>query len=210
MDWISALMDGELQGRKARRELARIEQDPELRRCWDTFHMIGDALRGERALSADFERRLIERLRSEPTVLAPRFRPARRLARYALAAAASLAVVGLAGWIALSEAPQPAAVAEAPAAAPALPVQSAEALPPAAPPVAAAVRSAAISVPGGVQTVPAAASAAPHPEAAAGTAAEGGISEYLIAHHEFSPSTQLQGLAAYIRTVSLPHSSGNQ
>jgi hypothetical protein len=33
--------------------------------------------------------------------------------------------------------------------------------------------------------------------------ATGRISEYLIAHQEFSPSSALQGLAPYIRTVSV-------
>jgi sigma-E factor negative regulatory protein RseA len=32
--------------------------------------------------------------------------------------------------------------------------------------------------------------------------ATGRISEYLIAHQEFSPSTSIQGVAPYIRTVS--------
>ncbi len=57
MDKISALMDGELDEHEAREQLARLKQDEDLARCWQTFHLIGDAMRGERALSQDFEQR---------------------------------------------------------------------------------------------------------------------------------------------------------
>lgn len=53
MDKISALMDGELDEPQARQEYARLRQNGELRQIWDTFHVIGDALRGERLLLTD-------------------------------------------------------------------------------------------------------------------------------------------------------------
>ena len=34
---------------------------------------------------------------------------------------------------------------------------------------------------------------------------QGNVNEYLLAHQEFSPSTALQGLAPYVRTVSETH-----
>jgi sigma-E factor negative regulatory protein RseA len=161
MDKISALMDGELDERQAREQLARLKAEQDLARCWQTFHLIGDALRGDQALSHRFDQRLTARLAEEPTVLAPRRSTARRAVAYALSAAASLAAVALVAWVALVNnplAPQP-EIAKAPAAA---------------------------TPPAQLASVP----------------SDGKMNEYLIAHQEFSPSTALQGLAPYIRTVS--------
>lgn len=101
MEKISALMDGELEGQEAQQLLARLKQDEELVQGWYAFHVIGDALRGERALSQEFSQRMTARLTGEPTVLAPR--PARtkqRFTAYALSAAASMSAVALVGWVA--------------------------------------------------------------------------------------------------------------
>lgn len=100
MNKISALMDGELDEHQAREQLARLKQDEDLARSWNTFHVIGDALRGERVLSHGFERRLSGRLAGEPTVLAPRRIAVKRVAAYALSAAASLSAVAVVGWVA--------------------------------------------------------------------------------------------------------------
>ena len=117
MEKISELMDGELEGRAAQHQLARIKQDEELAHCWYTFHLIGDALRGERTLSGKFGERLATRLAGEPTVLASQPRAVKRFAAYALSAAASLSAVALVAWIAYFNnplAPQP-ELAKAPA-----------------------------------------------------------------------------------------------
>ncbi len=170
MDKISALMDGELDDRQAREQLVRLKQDEELTGCWHTFHIIGDALRGEPVLSQGFNRRLTDRLNGEATVLAPQRRVAKRMTAYALSAAASVSAVALVGWIAFVNnpfAPQ-LELAKAPAA---------TALPPAATPAAQLA-----NVPN-----------------------DGRMNEYLIAHQGFSPSTSIQGVVPYIRTVS-----GNQ
>ncbi len=167
MDKISALMDGELDDRQAREQLVRLKQDEELVGCWHTFHVIGDALRGEPVLSQGFNRRLTDRLNEEPTVLAPQRSAAKRITAYALSAAASVSAVALVGWIAFVNnpfAPQP-ELAKAPAA---------TTLPPAATPSAQLA-----SVPN-----------------------DGRMNEYLIAHQGFSPSTSIQGVVPYIRTVS--------
>ena len=122
-------------------------------------------MRGERALSQDFEQRVAVRLAREPAVLAPRHRVASRFTTYALSAAASVSAVALVAWIAFFNnplAPQP-DVAQAPT----------------TPPSAAAPTEQLASVP-----------------------SDGKMNEYLIAHQEFSPSTEIQGLAPYIRGVS--------
>ena len=48
MENLSALMDGELTDLEAAREWNRLKNDPALRETWHTFHLLGDALRGER------------------------------------------------------------------------------------------------------------------------------------------------------------------
>jgi len=165
MNKVSEWMDGELSGHQTREQLTRVKQDAELHHCWDTFHLIGDVMRGEPALSREFERRLAARLASEPAVLAPWPRVARRFATYALSAAASVSAVALVGWIAFFNNP--------------LAPQPDLALAPTTPPPAAAPSEQLASVP-----------------------SDGKMNEYLIAHQEFSPSTEIQGVAPYIRGVS--------
>ena len=164
MDKISELMDGELDEHHLRQQFARLKQEGDMVRCWHTFHLIGDALRGEHPLSPDFDRRLTARLAKEPTVLAPQRSMLKRVTTYTLSAAASLSAIALVGWVAFSDnllAPQ-AELAKAP------------------------VTPSASAPPAQLASVP----------------SNGTMNEYLIAHQEFSPSTTIQGLAPYIRSVS--------
>jgi sigma-E factor negative regulatory protein RseA len=181
MEEISAMMDGELDERRLRHQFNRLREE-ELFLGWHTFHLIGDALRGERPLSPEFNARLGERLALEPTVLAPRRSPGRRMMTYALSAAASLAAVALVGWVGIVNNP----LAPAPDIAQAPPAQALMATPAAAPVAAPAVASMPLSPVVPVASIP----------------SDGEMNEYLIAHQEFSPSTALQGLAPYIRSVS--------
>ena len=113
---ISALMDGELDGQAADGAIASLRGEGESLEAWRTYHLISDAMRDTRLLSAGFAARVAERLAQEPTVLAPtnlRRAPVKRLA---LAAAASVAGVGLVGWLAFApqgQGPQPASQAAA-------------------------------------------------------------------------------------------------
>jgi sigma-E factor negative regulatory protein RseA len=98
---LSALIDGELQGDGLHAHLGRLRADPELRSAWDTYHLIGDVLRGQ--ISPAIADRVVARLREEPTVLAPRPQrrsPLGRLGWYAMSAAASVAAVALVVWTA--------------------------------------------------------------------------------------------------------------
>ena len=174
MEQISALIDGELQSANAERELERVKQDPALRETWDTYHVIGDAMRGSALLSPGFEARLSKRLAAEPTVLAPRPRPSRRIppsVSYALSAAASLSAVAAVAWVALSgnvagTEDEHSAIARARAPAPA-----------------------AVTVAPVMATV-----ASPQDTRA---------HDYLLAHQGVSPSTVLQGVAPYVRMVTM-------
>jgi sigma-E factor negative regulatory protein RseA len=170
MDRISALMDGELDEHEASKLFSRLKPQDELRESWDTFHLIGDALRGDCRLSQRFSERMAERLAAEPTVLAPRRRITGKLVNtYVLSAAASLSAVALVVWVAfsinpLSTPPQMVAKARIPAVSPA----------------ASTAQVASIS------NLP----------------SQGNLNEYMLAHQGYSPSTAIQGVLPYIRSVS--------
>jgi len=97
---LSALLDGELRREEIGAQLARVRSEPQLRSTWDLYCLIGDALRGQ--IGAEIAPHVVARLHEEPTVLAPARspRPVRRLAWYAMSAAASIAAVALVVWTA--------------------------------------------------------------------------------------------------------------
>jgi sigma-E factor negative regulatory protein RseA len=96
------LVDGELGRWESRAQIKRLESDEALVQTWETYHLIGDALRREAEVSPDFTRRLHERLGGEPTILAPRMRLSQRAVRYTLPLAAGIAGVTLVAWLGLS------------------------------------------------------------------------------------------------------------
>jgi len=98
---ISMLMDGELEDHELGEALAALSADEQARAAWATYHLIGDALRGENRLAVDYAAGIGERLALEPTVLAPQRRApvAGRRRWIALSAAASVAAVALVGWL---------------------------------------------------------------------------------------------------------------
>jgi len=126
---ISAMMDGELEAHELGESLSAMASDREARASWRTYHLIGDALRGDAILSNDCALRVSQRLSQEPALIAPLPGPVRAPERprwfVPSALAASLAAVAFVGWMAL--APQrgiapavaPATVAKAPQAQPA-------------------------------------------------------------------------------------------
>src|SRR6185295_14063296 len=68
---ISELMDGELGSREAAAPLDALRFEGEARETWRSYHLIGDAMRDTRMLSAGFASRVSARLAQEPTVIAP-------------------------------------------------------------------------------------------------------------------------------------------
>ncbi len=110
---ISQLMDGELDERTAEATIGALPREPEALHAWRTYHVISDAMRGMPLLSDGFSARFGERLAAEPTILAPARRAPR--APVVWAAAASVAAVGLVGWLAFGPQREPAVpVAAAP------------------------------------------------------------------------------------------------
>jgi len=97
---ISALMDGEVDASQLSQDLARLKSSSDLRRTWDAYHLIGDALRGP--ISPALTASVSQRLAAEPTVLAPRRSfPRGKIARLAFSVAAGAAGVALVVWMAL-------------------------------------------------------------------------------------------------------------
>jgi sigma-E factor negative regulatory protein RseA len=115
-DWLSALMDGELEDDEARRAMARLGRDPEARARWAEYSLIGDALRGELQVQPRLRKSLAAALEAEPTVLAPL--PPRTRAKPAmwLAAAAAVGAISWTLWDAAPRSEAPFTVASVPAA----------------------------------------------------------------------------------------------
>lgn len=95
---ISAFMDGELHPGESPEPFAALREHGEARDAWRTYHLISDAMRDTRLLSGGFSARVAAKLAEEPTVIAPSLAGQRpRPSVWALAAAASLAVVFVGG-----------------------------------------------------------------------------------------------------------------
>ena len=153
---LSAWMDSELNGQQADPLLPQLTRDAELRRNWDCYHLIGDALRGVHG--PDLRARICARLDTEPTVLAPqRRRRPEELRWSAMSVAASAAAVAFVGWMALTGTQQDSVQV---AAVPAAEIKQ-------------------VAVPAGE-----------------------GAKDYLLAHQRYSPSSAMQGVAPYVRTVA--------
>lgn len=154
---ISALMDSELFEDEAEIMIDRIGRGTNAHKDWEVYHLIGDVLRQPDHIHCDLSSKVRERMRDEPTVLAPRSHAVKRKVRtVALSAAASLAAVGVVAWmsqqIGSETLPQMAMQKNA-------------------------LRPASIQI---------------QPKS----------SDYLMAHQEFSPSTDMNGGASYIRMVT--------
>lgn len=103
---ISALLDGELDPSGVQALVSHAKTESALRECWDTYALIGDALRGEADMSRDFTARLMARLDAEPTVIAPAASVALAKSRRSvldtvLPIAATVAGVAVVAWLGL-------------------------------------------------------------------------------------------------------------
>ncbi len=100
-DQMSALMDNEFDADGAEHLYLALKSDKQLAECWSSYHLIGDAMRGESPLRPGFSERLMQRLEAEPTVLAPR--PRKHAPSFWMSAVASVAAVMFVGWMALQQ-----------------------------------------------------------------------------------------------------------
>ncbi len=116
----SSFLDGELDDDELDALLGRIRQADELRLAWDTYHLIGDALRNQ--LGNEVVSRVASRLASEPVVIG-RQRPPHRMRKVlwpAMSAAAGVAAVAVVAFLALPGAGGDPQIAVAPQAVPAI------------------------------------------------------------------------------------------
>ena len=96
----SSLMDGELTAVEAQKAIRACCSSPEELENWHLYHVIGDAMRGQVPRDIAYSNAIRAALAGEPPIVA---RPKRVLdtafARVSLAAAASVATIGIVGWI---------------------------------------------------------------------------------------------------------------
>lgn len=71
---ISALLDDEISIDEAGHIIVAVESQKAASLAWQQYLLIGDAMRGDAILSADFKQNLMQKLDAEPTVLAPNTR----------------------------------------------------------------------------------------------------------------------------------------
>jgi sigma-E factor negative regulatory protein RseA len=95
---ISSLMDGELAAPDAEQAIRSCCASEESKASWHLYHVIGDSMRGQPPRRLALPSDVLESLKSQPTVMAPK-RSLQAVTRVALAAAASVATVGVVGWI---------------------------------------------------------------------------------------------------------------
>ena len=170
---VSALMDGEIGDEDLGARLQRVAASEDLAGTWQAYHVIGDVLRGEGALPGRFSNRVSTALAAEPTVLAPQPRRSFAMRRtLRLALPIAASVAGVAAVVWL------------------------------------AVSG---SLPGSVgdqqawqsePTEEAVAKEAPLLPAPTAQRSDPQVNEYLLVHQEYSPTSAMQGVGSYIRSVS--------
>ena len=112
---ISALLDDELEQAEASRAIDALRRDKDLQEVWNTYHLIGDALRHSPEYSPNFSQRVMARLEAEPVLFAPSAQQKRTPLRFALPLAAAVMGMAAVGWVALSlNSPQPVELATKP------------------------------------------------------------------------------------------------
>ena len=181
---ISALMDGELEPARVREICAQMKSSENME-CWAAYHLIGDALRNECIVQKGFSQRFADRLAAEPTILAPGIRTldavsvagirswmSTRRVQYAMAAGAMVAAVGLVGWFGVQEFTIGPGLNELASASGA-------------------------NIPARMGSTVSATSVQ-----ASRRAGGFGLSPYLMVHQEYSPTTAMQGVRPYARTVA--------
>jgi sigma-E factor negative regulatory protein RseA len=98
---LSSMVDGELDDAGLASQLSVLRENAEARAAWDTFHLIGDTLRGD--IAPDICSRVTARLAAEPTQLVPvsRARKLNAIGAWAMSLAAGAAAVALVVWTVL-------------------------------------------------------------------------------------------------------------
>lgn len=102
---LSSMIDNELDSDSQQAFLVALQNDKNIRASWETYVLIGDALRGSPGLATNLTANVMNGLRSDPSILALPARRSSAALRGVAALAASLAGVAVVGWLALSPPP---------------------------------------------------------------------------------------------------------
>lgn len=102
---LSSMIDNELETDGQAALLAALHSDRNMRASWQTYILIGDALRDSPELATELTANVMNALRNDPAILATPARRSPTVLRSVAAMAASLAGVAVVGWLALSPPP---------------------------------------------------------------------------------------------------------
>ncbi len=69
---ISALMDGDLALEDAEYLMTALKTNGEAAKSWDTYHVIGDVMRGNNVLAPGMTSRVMQEIAKQPVVMAPK------------------------------------------------------------------------------------------------------------------------------------------
>ncbi len=108
---ISALLDGEMAIEDAAHIFTAVQSSKQAAEAWSQYHLIGDAMRGDAILSAQFKQKLMQKIEMEATVLAPNAALVSQVAEVkrrsktpvVWSVAASFAAVMVVGWMVLHQ-----------------------------------------------------------------------------------------------------------
>ena len=183
---LSALMDGELTPDEMKHQISALKNDSALDQTWAAYHMLGDAMRKSPQLSVGFTAKLARELAEEPTILAPQRKPQSNTPRYAMPLAASFAAVSMVGFLTwqmvqVNSNDAPISLAAAPLT---------------------ALQNVAVTTPQAVLPAPLVTPLAKVTRPGTVQFSRVASNPYLLAHQEFSPSYAMEGIPAYVRTVS--------
>jgi sigma-E factor negative regulatory protein RseA len=97
-DELSAMVDGELNNETFGSQMKILLNSEESRAAWDTYHLIGDVMRGQ--MGPEICSRVAVKLAQEPTVLAPRSHASsnKSVGAWAMSLAAGAAAVAMVVW----------------------------------------------------------------------------------------------------------------
>ncbi|MBY0438715.1 MAG: sigma-E factor negative regulatory protein [Burkholderiales bacterium] len=97
---VSALMDGELERKRVRSTITRLEDQDDLRDAWATFHVIRDTLQGNAIGPSRFTEKFHERLEQEPVPAVPSWRAQLpRMRTMLLTGLGGVLLVGSVAWL---------------------------------------------------------------------------------------------------------------
>ena len=97
---VSVAMDGEMDNASLREWILSCRQHSVAAEDWQTYHVIGDALRQLPVHTCTLSEKIRVQLQDEPTILAPQGK--RTASKFLMPMAASVAAICLVGWSALN------------------------------------------------------------------------------------------------------------